>query len=52
MFNCCLNKKLKDVYDLKQFIIDIYIYDTIFQVQEPIVCGITSFGYDHMEILG
>jgi len=23
-----------------------------FQVQAPIVCGISSLGYDHMEILG
>lgn len=23
-----------------------------FQVQEPIVCGVSSLGYDHMEILG
>ncbi|KAF1895180.1 hypothetical protein Lal_00022679 [Lupinus albus] len=27
-------------------------YDATNVVQEPIVCGITSLGYDHMEILG
>ncbi|CAI0443354.1 unnamed protein product [Linum tenue] len=28
------------------------MYDAMFQVQKPVVCGITSLGYDHMEILG
>lgn len=23
-----------------------------FQVENPVVCGIASLGYDHMEILG
>lgn len=27
-------------------------YDATNVVQKPIVCGITSLGYDHMEILG
>ncbi|KAF5959422.1 hypothetical protein HYC85_000631 [Camellia sinensis] len=37
------------------FGLDISDFDIItltFQVQKPIVCGITSLGYDHMEILG
>ena len=33
---------------LKQAHVDVLIL----QVREPIVCGITSLGYDHMEILG
>jgi hypothetical protein len=29
-----------------------YVHLFVSQVKEPIVCGITSLGYDHMEILG
>jgi folylpolyglutamate synthase/dihydropteroate synthase len=36
-----LNKKLKSI-----------IYLKILQVKAPVVCGISSLGYDHMEILG
>ncbi|CAN0837686.1 Folylpolyglutamate synthase [Linum grandiflorum] len=28
------------------------VNDLMFQIQKPVVCGIASLGYDHMEILG
>lgn len=29
-----------------------YVNNSVFQIQSPVVCGIASLGYDHMEILG
>ncbi|KAF3493142.1 hypothetical protein DY000_02056306 [Brassica cretica] len=49
-FWCCFHKLKVDVV-----ILEVGLggrYDATNVIQKPVVCGVTSLGYDHMEILG